>query len=393
MLNSLDQLRNEEQLLLKLCRLEFTDKQKAKIGELMETVYDWQYFVRLSNAHGVIALCWHNIIATGNLMLIPKEQLETFHQAYLKSLTRDIKIYDLLEEVLDLSEEAGIKVVLLKGLALEKNIYGNKGLRQMNDLDLLVKREDAIRFRKLLFKSGFLSDPLCSPLHEKYLPNYGKHLPEMYKNGLTVEIHFNLLDRNGEVFTKNLIKNSILKLDGRKYAFYPPDIYHFLFLVSHLHKHEINGTSQLRLYTDLLLLLSAYRAEILNKRLYEYAVSLGLTLALREKLFILITFLEQALPDLTESNVSDIDKETFTLKFLGFLRDPGFTRYVFRQENPFEPLRNITGLKSKILFITGSIFPSLTFMKWRYNTGNRAEAILYYPVRLLKIAGLLFRQG
>ena len=55
----------------------------------------------------------------------------------------------------------------------------------MNDLDILVSEKDAIKLRKILLQNGFLSDPLISPLHSYFLLTEGKHLPEMYKDGLS----------------------------------------------------------------------------------------------------------------------------------------------------------------------------------------------------------------
>ena len=39
--------------------------------------------------------------------------------------------------------KAGIKHILLKGMALEHTLYGSKGLRQMTDCDILIKSEEA----------------------------------------------------------------------------------------------------------------------------------------------------------------------------------------------------------------------------------------------------------
>ena len=59
------------------------------------------------------------------------------HTAYLKSLTNNTIIYTHLKEIVALAKKENIKIVLLKGLALEKTVYGNKGLRQLSDIDHL----------------------------------------------------------------------------------------------------------------------------------------------------------------------------------------------------------------------------------------------------------------
>ena len=55
-------IRDEEILLLGLCRLEFSDEQirKDKISNML-LITDWNYFSSLANAHGVAALVYHNL--------------------------------------------------------------------------------------------------------------------------------------------------------------------------------------------------------------------------------------------------------------------------------------------------------------------------------------------
>src|SRR5664280_884465 len=205
----LSQLLPEEKLLLCLCRLSFSDQQKAEICDLVKQITNWPRFVTLANEHGIIALCRHNLVTLHCDATIPEKYREILHAGYLKSLSRNTKMFELLKEVLSIAASENIKVVLLKGLALEKTIYGNSGLRQMNDLDILVRIEDAIKLRNLLLKNSFKSQPAISPLHEKILPSYGKHLPEMYKNGLSVEIHFKLFEQKGNSLTEQFIENSM----------------------------------------------------------------------------------------------------------------------------------------------------------------------------------------
>src|SRR5450759_4479599 len=90
-------------------------------------------------------------------------------------------------EVLRLLNGENIKTVLLKGLALEFSVYGNAGLRQMSDVDVLISREQCIEARKLLISNGYVSLPVKSVFHELIIADFGKHLPSLIKNGTSVE--------------------------------------------------------------------------------------------------------------------------------------------------------------------------------------------------------------
>ena len=116
--------------------------------------------------------------------------LDIMHSAYLKNLSRNTFLYNQLEEIDSLAEKENIKIVLLKGAALEKTLYGNKGLRQMSDIDILVGHDKAALLRRILLKTDLNLAPLVSRFSRKNNAGFGKHLPEMYKNGIAVEIHF-----------------------------------------------------------------------------------------------------------------------------------------------------------------------------------------------------------
>jgi hypothetical protein len=392
MVNYLQQLTTEEKLLLSLCRLHFTDDQKREIGNLMKRVTGWDKFVTLSNEHGVISLSWYNIVETGNKDFIPSEYLGKLHSGYLKSLARNTRIFDLLKEVLELAEKENIKIVLLKGLALEQTIYGNRGLRQMNDIDILVRQDSAIRLRKKLLAIGFVSIPIISPLHEKVMPAYGKHLPEMIKKGLSVEIHFRLFDQPGNSLTERLFNEAKLQaLDSSDFEIYIPDtLLFFLHLVKHLDKHEKIGTSQLRLYLDLVVLLLEQRREIGSKEFLKLAETAGLNYPLIEKLYILRLFWNISFPAWIEKQFEKFDKVKISERFLHFLRHPSGNEPEKEPDSLLKPLENIPEVINKFLFIMGYLFPSLTFMQFRYKTKDRFIAIAFYPVRWFKLLKLLF---
>jgi hypothetical protein len=378
----------EELLFLRLCRLDFTEAQKTEISELMK-VTDWNKFVHLSNDHGIIALCWNNIVGTGNRDNIPSEFLEILHSYYLKSLARNTQIYRLLDEVLDLAAKNNIKVVLLKGLALEKTVYGNRGLRQMNDLDILVREADAMNLRNILMNSGFEPEPTISPLH-RMMASYFNHLPAMYKNGLSVEIHFRLFNDNDNSLTSEFLDKSVPSGFSSNNAFIPQPQLHFLYLIKHLAKHEVGGESQLRLYTDLSILLNAFPDEIVNPKLFEYSWIANIDESLYSKLTILKIFWGIEMPDFSDFLTDEINKNEIVFdRFVQFLRQPKDNQVEKIPEHILELVKSIPGIYEKFLFILGHLFPSLTYMKYRYKTKTKVGSLRYYPVRWAKMVRLI----
>ena len=159
-----------------MCRLEFSSDRIRKLKSLITGTEDWEYLADLSNKHGVAALVYYNLEKLGFLQYISQETVEFLHNAHMMSMARNVHHLKETEMVLKLMNEAGIKTVLLKGLALEISVYGNRGLRQMTDVDVLMKSEDCIRARDILISNGFTSLPLKSPLHERIMMHIGLSL-------------------------------------------------------------------------------------------------------------------------------------------------------------------------------------------------------------------------
>ena len=59
-------------------------------------------------------------------------------------------------------------------------------------------------------------------------------------------------------------------------------------------------------------------------------------------------------------------------------------------ESLLNPIKEMERFSQKLLFIIGYIFPSITFMKYRYNAHTATKVILYYPIRWAKLVKLIF---
>jgi len=381
-------IRGEENLLLRLCRLEFTADQISKIRTLIPVITDWNYFRILANEHGVAALVWHNLEKYQLNSGIPEEVVLFFRTALLRSLSRNIFNTESMSEVLRLFRTENIKSVILKGLALENSVYGNSGLRQMSDVDILINREDCIKARKILINNGYVSLPVKSIFHELIISHYGKHLPALIKNGISVEIHHNLFGGKNNELTKMLYESSNeVEIKAERAWFPRPQIF-FLYLVKHLSQHEMNNESQLRLYTDLVVLIEKYNDEILNDTLLKYADEAGMSEILAWHLEPLRDLWGVPFPEKLSHFVDKWHNQDFINKFIFFIASPknnppedkpGFYRHI---------ISDIPGFHRKVLYVLGDLFPSVSFMKNRYSCNSTWKVFFYYPHRLGKIMWL-----
>lgn len=326
------------ELLLLLCQYPFDSATRETLSKLIREVQDWHKIVRLINAHGIIALAAYNLKESGLEKEIPGDSMAILENGYLQSVIRNVWLTKQWKEVNAILSDSGIKHILLKGMALEHTIYGARGLRQMNDNDILIKSEDSIKAWLLLQQNGFIPDPFKSPLLKKIMFDVGRHLPVLYKNGYAIEIHDKLFDRQfiaGKVSNDPFIDAVQILIDDNK-AFILSKELQLTHLINHFEHHSLSGDCQLRLFTDIMLLDKNSTIEI---------------------------------PD-------------------SFISDPmQGNKKEFRKMAYKARIKSIPP-KLRLRFIIGDTFPTVRWMKERYRC-NGFKALLRYPVRIGKLKWLI----
>jgi len=369
-------------LLLLLSRTTFTEEERIQSEKGCRTLTGWKLFSDLVIRHGIPALVWQNITDLGLTETVPEQERSLLENIRFKTIARVSYITSEAAEVVAELEKGGIRALLLKGLALEHSVYGSRGLRQMSDADLLVAPEEALRAQDILVKAGFVSRPMKSSLYRHIILDLGNHLPELHRSGISVDLHHRLFGPEGaEIVRRALDKPEAISVTGKTHYVLPPGIA-LLGLVNHIFKHEVKGEFQLRLYTDIFLLLKKYGGKIFNGSLLSDADRTGISGGLRTVLTILNRFYGLDIPP--EYNAAEGPEQEKVAAFRDNLLDPGQARPLSQKDLFLENFRSLRGIRRKLIFITGDLFPSLEFMKNRYGCSTALSALLYYPHRLGK---------
>ncbi|MEC4896287.1 MAG: nucleotidyltransferase family protein [Oscillatoria sp. PMC 1051.18] len=147
-------LRPELQLILCCARSQINSPIASEIETLLNQDLDWAYLLQIAKHHNVLLLVYHNL-QTNYSSFIPSEifsQLQTYAQ--IKTV-RQLFLTKELAEILDLLAANQITAVPFKGAVLAKLAYGNIGLRDFCDLDILVRRDDFLYAKDLLVRHGY----------------------------------------------------------------------------------------------------------------------------------------------------------------------------------------------------------------------------------------------
>lgn len=167
----------------------------------------------------------------------PNKQLKKYYYAACLTSEQFDEIGNMIKK---LFKENNIDNIFLKGFYI-RDIYPDRNIRQMGDIDILVREEEHQKVVDLLLSNGFT-----------YMKTSPHNIALKYKS-FEIEIHNHLIsewETLGQYFKKPF--DDALKDDEGNYYF--SDTYNFLYLLAHYIKHLKIGAG-LREVCDFYLLL------------------------------------------------------------------------------------------------------------------------------------------
>jgi hypothetical protein len=103
--------------------------------------------------HGLAPALWAALRPGRSL---PADVATTLRQAHRSNTGRSILLRHQLEEVVHALAQGGVEVLLLKGAAyLAGDVFADVGIREMSDLDLVIKPEDLDAARSAMTAAGY----------------------------------------------------------------------------------------------------------------------------------------------------------------------------------------------------------------------------------------------
>jgi hypothetical protein len=164
-----------------------------RLGAAFDEGVNWDRLSQLVvREHATIALyhCVAALLEQSNSLQVHPSVLADLQAGALRHELRLVAQDRAFAGLLSVFQEAGISVILLKGLALQKAHYASSLHRPAGDMDLLVPAADALRAWHLAQDIGWRADDTVpSNRYEKH-----HHLPPLVDGiGLRLEIHTDLL--------------------------------------------------------------------------------------------------------------------------------------------------------------------------------------------------------
>lgn len=148
-------IRVEDELLLCCARTNVNPEIMDKILSLVQNDMNWDYLLKMASGHRLMPLLYYNLNSICPKM-VPEDILNKLKDNFNANVRKNLMLTGELIKVLNLLESEGITAVPYKGPVLAASTYGNVGLREFNDLDIFIKKQDTFKIIEILLSEGYI---------------------------------------------------------------------------------------------------------------------------------------------------------------------------------------------------------------------------------------------
>jgi len=163
-----------------------------RMKQLAKPDLDWPLFWKLALDHRVLPIVYKSIKDL-NLPHVPLFLWDDLKSLLLKNTVKNLQLLSFQCALSDLFQKNNIPMIPLKGLMTAQYIYGDISLRVFSDIDLLIRKKDALKAYHLLEKNGFVPElKLDHKQLIKYLDDEDNLAFHNKKTGVLLELHWEL---------------------------------------------------------------------------------------------------------------------------------------------------------------------------------------------------------
>ncbi len=368
----------EDELLFLAAQTTLLQGNPSTLPAAIAHVTDWKRFLRRAFETNLAPLA-HACFRTHDTTGIPDHVLTGLRSYQRKIVAHNTLLYHALEQVVHLLNAAGIDFIPLKGMMLAEVVYGDIGLRQISDIDLLVRVRDVEACKDVLEEAGWSCRALVS-MSANQGDEFFKHAhPYLFRKGdLSLELHQHVhngwMDYTIDIddYWKRATVSPFLK--GQAYLLYPSDLLQHLCI--HFYKH-LNG-AQIKISTlfDIPAVINHYQNRIDWVHLRETSQQYSCWKQVQSTLHLANAYCGVHAP---QTLLKSFPKR-FQIRNSQMFRQRIANPY-FRETKGLAVL-SLSAAKRKYIFLT--IFPHKDYMINRYCPRYPSFFHLYYPIRFFR---------
>ncbi len=184
-------MKKEDKLLLLCIRTDLTDE--AEIKFLLQNNLNWNYILQKATGNRFIPLLYWNLKSYSDY--IPEEYMGIVEGYFHYNIRKNLLMVAELNRLLEIFNYNSIDAMPFKGPALAIDAYHNIGLREFNDLDIYVPRNNMIKVRELLLNEGYyIYYDIGLKKMDKYMEVHNDLKFINKQNNIVLEIHWGFYD-------------------------------------------------------------------------------------------------------------------------------------------------------------------------------------------------------
>ncbi len=348
--------------------------------EIIEKINDWTFFLQRAFETNLapLVLARFDRLRPG---LLPLEVMKALKSYRHRILMHNLHLYRELEQIGLLFDQEGIDFIPLKGMMLAEVVYKNPGLRQISDMDLLVRVEKIEDCKNLLVRSGWDCKEILGMNRKGEDLFLVAHPYLLSKGKVNIELHQHI--HNGHAGYKVPIEHywnrakAFPFLKSKAMFLAPEDLLQHLAL--HLYKHLENGQMKACSYYDIALVMDHYRHSLCWITLKGNSLNYGCWTQVHTILLLVHKFWGAHIPDdyLTgfETRRFSILEDRFAQRFC----DPYNIRNNHLKNGSIAQLVRLESNRQRWEWFWRNLFPSSQFIVRRYKVSAGWKAYLYYP--------------
>ena len=162
--------RPENQLLIYAARLSLDEAATEQVRQLLHADLDWDYLRSQADRHNLLPLLHQHLSDFQDL--VPAAVMAQLRSDVGNITRRSIYLTGELLKLLEILEANKLDAVPFKGPTLAAIAYGDVGLREFADLDILVRKDDLARVMELLSDNGLQPTPALTTSQQAALRRF-----------------------------------------------------------------------------------------------------------------------------------------------------------------------------------------------------------------------------
>ncbi len=259
-----------------ICLSGYQQKNKYKTISLLHKKFDWDKLIYLAERHRMISHVYNNIAQIKEF--IPVHPFEKIQRKCEQNRLKLIRLAGTLIEITTAFKENKVPVVVLKGPLMAEQFYGDIGMKQSRDIDLLVNWENIQLCERILkdfnclrIQPSFTLSPKQTEVHHNIIHHY-TYINK--KNNTIIELHWRLLSPKTlmPVNTATIIEHSVkMKWEKRTFSI-PNDVDQLIYLAAHGAKHQWYRLYWLKDFAEALHIFPEPQYKILIYKAKEYGL-------------------------------------------------------------------------------------------------------------------------